>query len=1632
MEGSNQNNQYTVSYQILVDAEQSAAAVNKFVAALEKLNACTVPFEKVKKDIQQLNECFATLAEKNVTLKTEVAKQQLQDLCGLATDLRALLTDIPVTTIGKAARNRSNSASSTPANAIISAAASAKSTNTAAPASPKSPGKTSVAPAASTVASQQAVQQAARFISARDSRSFGGSRAGWFGSNLGFYGKYSDYMSAAMKGERLPIVDQALRIQHNRKFQEFKLQREQARAEEARYQKWLDENTKESYYRHRPFPNMYDSRNFGRTGAGWLPPTDRWYYNSFKDYSRQSMAYSPYNFVPTSWIDQKVRWANQARYEAQKQQRAAMRAAPTEEEEVRYQTWLRDNTAIQAASRFGRTHQINNHITPPKLYTNGLPYAQYIRGVNIAEGAPTIAHPYGKITAHSFDKLPRNIAKELTLQNRDYFQSVLGKKGWSVADYGLYLRDIDYQNQLPNRSATSSNKALAASRRGASRTYVAPKNIGYKLLGPTPLPDNGGMMIGMLKSMGIAYGISGVGQAVGEIVNQAVEFDNTMKNVENILKSHDKSANFASSFAGMTNTIRNVGMETKYKTTEVADAAKFLAMAGLNVDAINQAIRPIADIALIGDTDLGATADMVTNIMTAYNIAPNNMRRAADVMTNTFTMSNTTLTEIAEAYKYSASLLSSGGVGFGESAAAIGVLGDAGIKGSQAGTTLRTILANVLNPTKKQAKAWNKVGIDTKNKTLIQIFEELNQKDVSVSQFYQLFHKTAAAGAVALADHVDKWNKIIEENFMSEGMSKDLADEKKNTIKGLWAQLTSIFTDDGVNSFQLIQENIRSILKQGIEWLKTDSVQQGFHKFAKELMDLGHTLIGATKYFLDFYEAIAPLLKVWIKFQLVMWPITSAFKAVSTVMLGWAAVAGKAAVGIKGLASSFLLLGRNMRLSSTTAFLSSSFLGRGGLWLDRKLRISKGLSLLGERTLARQGTALYAGPAGWLPGITHKQQIAATKGLNLTRPKLLNKSMAPALTDAERDVANKAMIHSYREDRIKYNRRLMAAQFRNGLSTAGQMVGGAALMGLAVHQVSKEDSNTADKWSGAFYGLGGMALMAGGPVGWTVAGIMAVAGALIHWRSCVKKADEAARLATEAHKKYVANLKTIDGINFGDNATQADKYFQIVYNRQLSTNEALAEHVRLIREQMGLMDSAEEKENSKKLFKDTHKEAYDSFITYYGSQESQEKNALAFENPNRDANAPVFVRKYTGAVDRSIVEGKIYSFKGVEFDDLRDRDALYYARALYKLGADLSEGSKAQKTIALYRSKAYSANSLVDFNNILQEGISQTSKTPFDEKTKYVNSSYFDSLTNENYEKSYWKVKGFTDAVTNALNTSNEHNATALALKALGEILGTIDNGGKPTDRQLKQFMLNSGIDVFNDERYGAFKAPEWLKNMGYDTKLGKWTGFKVFDANGKEVGYVSADEARKAFNNFHQQIIDLIAQLSPQVKRYLESYANDPVWAFGTVGTEEGTGLSKQGQLFKTKGGEFYKYNDGFWYPSNEKGEIKNWMGNSDADFRMLNGLSVTPKSPRDPFIDEALESGYSPGGSGGDSYKSNYHKESAAPKQVIVNIENLMSVDTVDLANPDKKQVIDNLRAELAQTLVDVVHDFDKTWHA
>ena len=398
------------------------------------------------------------------------------------------------------------------------------------------------------------------------------------------------------------------------------------------------------------------------------------------------------------------------------------------------------------------------------------------------------------------------------------------------------------------------------------------RSIRHNALGLTNIDTGGVGAFDFLKGMGIAYGISGLGTLVSNTVKEAVEYDNMIQTAKNILKSHDHGPDFNNRFKNMERVVRQVGIETKYTAPEVADAAKFLAMAGFNIDDINKSIRPIADIALVGDTELGETADVVTNIMTGYGISPDRVREAADIMTMTFTKSNTTLLELAEAYKYAGSLLSLNGTSFEEASAALGILGDAGIKGSQAGTTMRTLALNIAKPTKGQAEAWEALGIsrydkDGKLRNLSDIFQDLHDKNLSLDQLGKLFHKTAASGGAALAAHVEKWNEIIRLNFMSDGMVSKLAEEKKNTVEGLWKQVTSSLTEAGMKAFEDHEGAIKNLLNRAIGWLQSDEGVADIKGFANTVGHLMGTIGEISIKLYNIFKKFEKPLMLWLEFQ---------------------------------------------------------------------------------------------------------------------------------------------------------------------------------------------------------------------------------------------------------------------------------------------------------------------------------------------------------------------------------------------------------------------------------------------------------------------------------------------------------------------------------------------------------------------------------------------------------------------------------------------------------------------------------------------------------------------------------------------------------------------------------------------
>lgn len=141
---------------------------------------------------------------------------------------------------------------------------------------------------------------------------------------------------------------------------------------------------------------------------------------------------------------------------------------------------------------------------------------------------------------------------------------------------------------------------------------------------------------------------------------------------------------------------------------------------------------------------------------------------------------------------------------------------------------------------------------------------------------------------------------------------------------------------------------------------------------------------------------------------------------------------------------------------------------------------------------------------------------------------------------------------------------------------------------------------------------------------------------------------------------------------------------------------------------------------------------------------------------------------------------------------------------------------------------------------------------------------------------------------------------------------------------------------------------------------------------------------------------------------------------------------IAKDGEIASVDGMK-YKYDAGSdtWQRVNDDGSpMMVARPISNSEFRAMQGATngSGAMSGGGTTTNPAITGGRTANSA---DYKSHYNNGNAAPKQVIVRIDKLMNVESVDLSNPDNAAVIDNLKGQLAQALIDVVHDFDETWH-
>lgn len=382
---------------------------------------------------------------------------------------------------------------------------------------------------------------------------------------------------------------------------------------------------------------------------------------------------------------------------------------------------------------------------------------------------------------------------------------------------------------------------------------------------------------GGLLSKNVTLPIVGVGAAA---VKTATDFEVGMSEVKAI------SGATGSEFDALRDKAIEMGAKTKFSASDSADAFKYMAMAGWDASQMMDGIAGIMDLAAASGEDLATTSDIVTDALTAFGLQASDSAHFADVLAQASSKSNTNVGLMGETFKYVAPVAGALGYSIEDTAVAIGLMANSGIKGSQAGTALRSTITRLAKPVGEAEKAVNDLGISITNadgtmKPLSQTMVELREKFAGLTEEQKaqyaamLAGQEGMSGLLAIVNASDEdFQKLTDEINNANGAAEDMASVMMDNTAGAVEQLKGALESAGI----LIGEKLTPYIRQLAEWI-TGLVEK-FNNLSAEQQDQ------IVKWGLIF-AAVGPILLVMSRLIGVVSGVMGAFTGLKGILFGY-------------------------------------------------------------------------------------------------------------------------------------------------------------------------------------------------------------------------------------------------------------------------------------------------------------------------------------------------------------------------------------------------------------------------------------------------------------------------------------------------------------------------------------------------------------------------------------------------------------------------------------------------------------------------------------------------------------------------------------------------------------------------
>lgn len=372
-------------------------------------------------------------------------------------------------------------------------------------------------------------------------------------------------------------------------------------------------------------------------------------------------------------------------------------------------------------------------------------------------------------------------------------------------------------------------------------------------------------------------------------VKTAADFDSQMSKVQAVSGATGKDMDALRSKA------REMGAKTKFSATEAGQGFEYMAMAGWKTGDMLDGIEGIMNLAAASGENLGTTSDIVTDALTAFGLEAKDSGHFADVLAAASSNANTNVSMMGETFKYAAPIAGALGYSTEDTALAIGLMANSGIKASQAGTSLRTIMSKLTGEVKISGKALGDVTIATANADgtmrpfseilgdCREAFSKLTDEE-KVSAAEALVGKNAMSGFLALMNAGDDdVNKLTKALGNCDGAAKDMADTMNDNLEGQLTILKSQLQELAISFGEILIPAVRSvvgILQNVVDWFNKlpQPMKEVITKVLAVVAAVGPLLIVGGK----LVSSIGTLLTVGSKIG----PVFTAIKTGATLLGG--------------------------------------------------------------------------------------------------------------------------------------------------------------------------------------------------------------------------------------------------------------------------------------------------------------------------------------------------------------------------------------------------------------------------------------------------------------------------------------------------------------------------------------------------------------------------------------------------------------------------------------------------------------------------------------------------------------------------------------------------------------------------